>query len=53
MPIVNEHAEVSLELKRHYHFVLKALNLSFVNKKMGRKCLHFNRSSGVLETLMW
>lgn len=52
MLIVNEHVAFDLELKRHYHIVLKALNLGFINKKkMGKKHLHFKRISGVLETL--
>lgn len=51
MPIVNEHVALDLKLKRHYHIVLKVLNLGFINKKMGKKHLHFKRSSGVLETL--
>lgn len=51
MLMVNEHVACDLELKRHYHIVLKALNLGFINKKMGKKHLHFKRISGVLETL--
>lgn len=51
MTIVNEHVAFDLELKRHYHIVLKALNFGFINKKMGKKHLHFKQSSGVLETL--
>lgn len=51
MLIVNEHVAFDLELKRHYHIVFKALNLGFINKKMGKKHLHFKRFSEVLETL--
>lgn len=46
MLMVNEHVAFDLELKRHYHIVLKALNLGFINKKTGEKHLHFKRISG-------
>lgn len=49
--MVNEHVAFDLELKRHYHIVLKALNLGFINKKTGEKHLHFKRILERLETL--